>query len=318
MVLGDRRAGNLPHIVTEIDAKTGALLARNSYNSEFGDRVAFVDCSQAQRTVTGDRAEFLGRNGRMGDPASMTRAYLSGRVGGGLDPCAAMQTMFDLAAGSGDGDRIYSGGGAEHGGGEGFGEPVSRDRRSRGGAVEGVGLLESDAGRGAGADAGRAAELSGQWVAAVSNAGVPDVGAEWVLSIGRGVWISGTSYRTRARWCTRSRGCCASMFCGAPRGNSSEGDVQHWWHPPSGRGVRTRISDDYLWLPYAVCRYVGAVGDTGVLDEKSAVSGGAGGEAGGGQLLRFAGAKRKSRRRCTSIACGRSSMGCGSGNRACR
>ena len=74
LVLGTQRAVNIPHIVTEVDPKTGALFARNAYNNEFGERVAFLDASEGQRTVSGDRTEFLGRNGRPSSPASMARA----------------------------------------------------------------------------------------------------------------------------------------------------------------------------------------------------------------------------------------------------
>ena len=87
------------HVVTEVDPNSGALFARNSYNTEFADRVAFFDVDEVTRTVTGDRTEFLGRNGTLRNPVAMTRLRLSGKVGTALDPCAAIQVPFDLADG---------------------------------------------------------------------------------------------------------------------------------------------------------------------------------------------------------------------------
>jgi len=98
-VLGDLRPKTAMHVVTEIEARSGAILARNSYNTEFADRVAFFDTDEPSRTVTGDRSEFLGRNGTLGNPAAMGRSRLSGKVGAGLDPCAALQVAFELADG---------------------------------------------------------------------------------------------------------------------------------------------------------------------------------------------------------------------------
>jgi cellobiose phosphorylase len=88
-VLGDLRPKSAMHVITEVDLNSGALFARNHYNTEFADRVAFFDVDDAARTVSGDRTEFLGRNGTLRSPAAMTRARLSGKVGAALDPCAA-------------------------------------------------------------------------------------------------------------------------------------------------------------------------------------------------------------------------------------
>ena len=84
---------------TEVDDKTGALLARNFYNTDFSEKVAFVDVADPARTLTGDRREFLGRNGDLSNPAALNRQRLSGKTGVGLDPCGAVQVTLDLPDG---------------------------------------------------------------------------------------------------------------------------------------------------------------------------------------------------------------------------
>ncbi len=96
-VLGDLRSKSLMHIVTELDTRSGAILARNAYNTEFDNRVAFFDVDDANKFYTTDRTEFIGRNGTINNPDAMNRTRLSGKTGAALDPCAAIQVAFDLA-----------------------------------------------------------------------------------------------------------------------------------------------------------------------------------------------------------------------------
>ncbi|BBB59037.1 hypothetical protein UNDKW_0764 [Undibacterium sp. KW1] len=98
-VLGDLRPKSLMHIATEIDAASGCVIARNPYNTEFPARRAFFDLDGSGRSVSGDRNEFIGRNGSLRNPAAMDRQRLSGKTGAGLDPCTALQQEFELNPG---------------------------------------------------------------------------------------------------------------------------------------------------------------------------------------------------------------------------
>jgi cellobiose phosphorylase len=266
-VLGDLRHKSLLHVQTEVDLKTGALLARNYYNTEFPDRLVFLDVNEAARSQTGDRKEFIGRNGSLSQPAALKGARLSGKVGAGLDPCGAVQVSFNLADGQ------------------------ERETSFRLGVGRNAADVQNLIRRFRRADANRVA-LAGVWTywdrtLGAVNVETPDPSVNvmangWLLYQtlscrlwGRtGFYQSGGAYGFRDQLqdvmalvhaepaLTREH-----LLRSAAR-QFREGDVQHWWHPPSGRGVRTHISDDYLWLPYATCRYVSCIADTGVLDEK--------------------------------------------------
>jgi cyclic beta-1,2-glucan synthetase len=266
LVLGEWRHSNLMHIVTETDPETGALLARNAYGREFANRVVFAHVSERKPRVSGSRTEFIGRNGSLASPEVMRRRRLSGRTGPGLDPCAALQTQIELAAGQ-EHEVVFVFGAA-------------------GNADEARHFIQRFGGR-----AGARQALESVWehwnrTLGAVNVDTPDAALN-VLANGwlvyqtiscrlwgrSGYYQSGGAYGFRDQlqdtmalihatpWLAREQllRCAGRQF--------QQGDVQHWWHPPNGQGVRTRFSDDYLWLPYAACRYVAATGDTGVLDE---------------------------------------------------
>ncbi|HEY2157117.1 MAG TPA: glycosyl hydrolase family 65 protein, partial [Isosphaeraceae bacterium] len=265
-ILGTTRDGFAAYVATEVDEDTGALFAKNPYNVDFAGRVAFLDVDRRPRTLTGDRAEFLGRNGSVAMPAAMARAALSGRVGAGLDPCGAVQAAIELAPGEstevvfliGQGDNL------KH----------ARDILNRHRDPAGVGTsLET---------------VKAQWdgVLGAIEVKTPDPALDlmvnrWLIyqALSCRVWGRSAFYQSGGAFGFRDQlQDSMALVYGAPAQARAqlllsasrqflEGDVQHWWHPPTGVGVRTRISDDYLWLPYVAAHYVTTSGDGGVLDE---------------------------------------------------
>jgi cellobiose phosphorylase len=265
-VLGDLRSKSAMYVNTEIDPNSGALFASNSYNTEFYDQVAFFDVDDASRTFTGDRSEFIGRNKTLESPAAMTLSKLSGRVGAALDPCAAMQVSFELAAGEEREIRFTLGAGRDE---DDASELVRRFR-------------------GAGAASSALEEVRQYWNHTLGAVQVktPDPSLNvlangWLLyqTLSSRLWARSGYYQSSGAFGfrdqlqdvmalvhTKPQLIREHLLLCASR-QYKEGDVQHWWHPPSGRGVRTHCSDDYLWLPLATCRYVLSTGDIGVLDE---------------------------------------------------
>ncbi len=267
-VLGDLRPKSAMHVTTEMDADSGALFARNPYNTEFADRIAFFDTDEANRSMTCDRAEFIGRNGSLKNPAAMGRTRLSGKAGAALDPCAAIQVSLDLADGE-EREIVFRLGQAGRRGNDDARKLV---RRMRGSAAAHA-ALEA---------------IWQHWNRTLGAVQVetPDPALNvltngWLVyqTLACRLWARSGYYQSSGAFGFRDQLqdvmalvhaepqrvreqlllCAAHQFV--------EGDVQHWWHPPSSRGVRTHCSDDYLWLPLAVCRYVLCTGDTGVLDE---------------------------------------------------
>ncbi len=265
-VLGPSRSASLPFVVTEIDPATGALFARNPWSIDFGSRVAFIDMKGRQSDWTGDRREFIGRNGTLARPAAMVgRGLLSKTVGAGLDSCGAMRTVVELPPG-GRIELVFF-----------LGEAASADEARR--------LIGQY--RAAHLDAVRAA-VARAWDEVLEQVQVktPDRAMDimlngWLLyqTLACRVWARSAFYQAGGAYGFRdqlqdgtalvpSRAVMTrEHLLRAAARQFVEGDVQHWWLPHSGQGVRTRITDDRGWLAYAAAHYVDATGDTGILDE---------------------------------------------------
>jgi len=265
-VLGTSREVAAQFVVTEIDPETGTMLARNPWSSEFGHRVAFADLAGKQVGWTGDRTEFLGRNGTLARPAALSgRAALSKRVGAGLDPCGVLQAPLTLEP-NGTVEIVFLLGEAET-----RAAALALAVRYRGADLDAI--LRS---------------VSSYWEDILGRVQVrtPDRSMDillnrWLLyqTLVCRILARSAFYQASGAYGFRDQlqdGMALAVakpeltrqhLLRAAERQFAAGDVQHWWLPASGQGVRTRISDDRVWLAYAAAHYVQVSGDVAVLDE---------------------------------------------------
>ncbi|HEX3395558.1 MAG TPA: hypothetical protein VHS76_02585 [Steroidobacteraceae bacterium] len=265
-VLGNQNNRAAPFIVTSIDSKSRALLARNPWTADFKSRVAFMDMAGRQQSCTADRTEFIGRHGSLAEPAALLGPQpLANRVGGGLDPCGAMQTKIGLKPGEALELTLF------------LGEEVS--------AEAAVALV--DRYRSADLDA-LLKNVADFWdrTLSVIQVKTPDRSMDilvngWLLyqTLSSRVWGRTGFYQSSGAYgyrdqlqdvmalCVSSPATAREHILRAAAQQYTEGDVQHWWLPTSGQGIKTRVSDDRIWLAFVVAHYLEVTGDASVLDE---------------------------------------------------
>jgi len=255
-----------PFVITSRDEKTGALFARNPWRSDFSERIAFADLAGQQQSMSGDRAAFLGPFGAVDQPAALQdNSPLSGCLGAGLDPCGALQTRIELPPNT-QFDLVFLLGEAA--------SEVDAQRlivKYRATGIEQV-----------------LADVAAQWNGLLDTVQVrtPDRAMDimlndWLLYqvLSCRVWARTAYYQASGAYGFRDQlqdvmALCVSRpdlarehLLRAAGRQFVEGDVQHWWLPPGGQGIRTKITDDRIWLAYVAMHYVGATGDASVLDK---------------------------------------------------
>jgi len=265
-VLGASRSDAAPFIVTEMDPLTGAMFARNPWNASFGSRVAFADLGGRQTQWTGDRREFLGRHGTLAEPAALRGARrLSQHVGAGFDPCAALQAPLQLEAGATTEVVFLLGEATDNSSAQAL---LARYRSAD---------LEADF---------RSVVEYWDRVLGTVQVKTPDRSMDiilnrWMLyqTVSCRMWARSAFYQASGAYGFRDQLQDAMAIAVSQPTLTREhllrtagrqftaGDVQHWWLPGEGQGVRTRIADDRIWLAYATQHYVETSGDAAVLDE---------------------------------------------------
>jgi cyclic beta-1,2-glucan synthetase len=265
--LGPNGTRPAPFVATSVDEDTGALFASNAWRAEFGERVAFIDLRGRQASYSGDRGEFLGRYGNLAAPAALrSDAPLSGRTGAGLDPCGALQARIELPADGEDEIVLLLGDAADAGSAR---ELLRRYRDADLDAVLQAARQQWD-------------DILGTVQVRTPDRGMDRLLNGWLLyqALCCRVWARTAYYQASGAYGFRDQlqdvmaTCIArpdetrAQLLRAAGRQFEQGDVQHWWLPPGGEGIRTRMTDDRLWLPFVACHYMDTTGDTGVLDTR--------------------------------------------------
>jgi len=263
--LGATREKQQLYVQTSFDQQSGALLARQSWQESYAGSVAFAASSPRASSYSGDRTQFLGRNRSRANPAALDYVTLDNRCGAGMDPAAALQVPAVLEPGQ-TVEIVFL-----------LGEQTS---------IEGVRELVQR--YSAGENVERAlAETRKSWDQKLGAIQVrtPYLSTNFLLnrwllyqSLSCRFWARSALYQSGGAFGFRDQlqDAMAYLYSAPELAHAHilsaasrqfvQGDVQHWWHPESGLGVRTRCSDDLLWLPYAVARYVEVTGDDSILN----------------------------------------------------
>ena len=266
LVLGTTREEYQMQVVSSWDTESRALLARNAYNPDFASRVVFSAASPEPVAHSGDRSAFLGRNGTPSNPLAMRRKTLGERTGAGLDPCIALQVSVDLTLGEEKSVSFL------------LGEAATVEE-----ARTVISMLRDPL-----AVERALLDTKNWWDATLGTIEVetPDVSVNFLLNrwlpyqtLSCRIWARSALYQSGGAWGFRDQlqdslalatlrpSITREQILRSARQQFEEGDVQHWWHPPGNAGVRTLITDDLLFLPYAVAHYVHTTGDATILDE---------------------------------------------------
>ena len=267
-VLGEHSETSRMHVVTAWDDEMQAITARNRYHPDYGERIAFAAISANADSYCGDRTSFLGRNGSMKSAAAMGYSALSNRTGAGYDPCAALRVSFELAPGESTEITCM------------LGQVESRE------AALALVLAYRKT-----AAAEAALEGTKAWwndLLGVIEMHTPELAADFLINrwllyqdLSCRIWGRSAFYQSGGAFGFRdqlqdvmallyaSPGLARDHILLAASRQFKEGDVQHWWHPPGGAGIRSRISDDLLWLPFVVAQYVRVTGDVGILNTQA-------------------------------------------------